>query len=256
MIIPLLKVTNLSKSYDNIVGCKNISMSLYPGEVLGIVGESGSGKTTLINCLSGNLEPDRGKIIFNINNKETDFLNISESEKRKFIRTDLAFVHQNPRDGLRLNVSAGGNIGEKLMSVGYRHYGNIRSLAKKWMNKVEIDKSRIDDLPITFSGGMLQRLQIAKNLITSPNVIFMDEPTGGLDVSVQARVLDLIRSLVNELNLTVIIVSHDLAVIRLLADKMIVMKNGTVIESGLSDQVLEDPQQEYTQLLVSSVLQV
>ncbi len=256
MIIPLLKVTNLSKSYDNIVGCKNISMSLYPGEVLGIVGESGSGKTTLINCLSGNLEPDRGKIIFNINNKETDFLNISESEKRKFIRTDLAFVHQNPRDGLRLNVSAGGNIGEKLMSVGYRHYGNIRSLATKWMNKVEIDKSRIDDLPITFSGGMLQRLQIAKNLITSPNVIFMDEPTGGLDVSVQARVLDLIRSLVNELNLTVIIVSHDLAVIRLLADKMIVMKKGTVIESGLSDQVLEDPQQEYTQLLVSSVLQV
>lgn len=103
---------------------------------------------------------------------------------------------------------------------------------------------------------MLQRLQIAKNLITSPNVIFMDEPTGGLDVSVQARVLDLIRSLVNELNLTVIIVSHDLAVIRLLADKMIVMKNGTVIESGLSDQVLEDPQQEYTQLLVSSVLHV
>ena len=256
MIIPLLKVTNLSKSYDNIVGCKNISMSLYPGEVLGIVGESGSGKTTLINCLAGNLEPDRGKIIFNINNKETDFLNISESEKRKFIRTDLAFVHQNPRDGLRLNVSAGGNIGEKLMSVGYRHYGNIRSLATKWVNKVEIDKSRIDDLPITFSGGMLQRLQIAKNLITSPNVIFMDEPTGGLDVSVQARVLDLIRSLVNELNLTVIIVSHDLAVIRLLADKMIVMKNGTVIESGLSDQVLEDPQQEYTQLLVSSVLNV
>ena len=256
MISPLLKVTNLSKSYDNIVGCKNISMSLYPGEVLGIVGESGSGKTTLINCLSGNLEPDRGKIIFNINNKETDFLNISESEKRRFIRTDLAFVHQNPRDGLRLNVSAGGNIGEKLMSVGYRHYGNIRSLATKWMNKVEIDKSRIDDLPITFSGGMLQRLQIAKNLITSPNVIFMDEPTGGLDVSVQARVLDLIRSLVNELNLTVIIVSHDLAVIRLLADKMIVMKNGTVIESGLSDQVLEDPQQEYTQLLVSSVLHV
>ena len=256
MIIPLLKVTNLSKSYDNIVGCKNISMSLYPGEVLGIVGESGSGKTTLINCLSGNLEPDRGKIIFNINNKETDFLNISESEKRKFIRTDLACVHQNPRDGLRLNVSAGGNIGEKLMSVGNRHYGNIRSLATKWVNKVEIDKSRIDDLPITFSGGMLQRLQIAKNLITSPNVIFMDEPTGGLDVSVQARVLDLIRSLVNELNLTVIIVSHDLAVIRLLADKMIVMKNGTVIESGLSDQVLEDPQQEYTQLLVSSVLHV
>ena len=257
----LLEVNRLEKSFlspegENFKVVSVDSFLLNHSKFCGMMGESGSGKTTLINCLSGNLEPDRGKIIFNINNKETDFLNISESEKRKFIRTDLAFVHQNPRDGLRLNVSAGGNIGEKLMSVGYRHYGNIRSLATKWVNKVEIDKSRIDDLPITFSGGMLQRLQIAKNLITSPNVIFMDEPTGGLDVSVQARVLDLIRSLVNELNLTVIIVSHDLAVIRLLADKMIVMKNGTVIESGLSDQVLEDPQQEYTQLLVSSVLHV
>ena len=94
MISPLLNVTNLSKSYDNIVGCKNISMSLYPGEVLGIVGESGSDKTTFINCLSGSLEPDRGKIIFNINNQETDFLNISVSNKRKIRRIDLDFVNQ------------------------------------------------------------------------------------------------------------------------------------------------------------------
>ena len=134
----------------------------------------------------------------------------------------------------------------------YAHYDGIF----KWLDKVEIDKSRVDDFPRTFSGGMLQRLQIAKNLVTSPKIIFMDEPTGGLDVSVQAKILDLLRKLVRELNLSVVIVSHDLAVIRLLADKIIVMKNGEAVESGLCDQVLDDPQHSYTQLLVSSVLQV
>ena len=148
------------------------------------------------------------------------------------------------------------NISERLMSIGHRNYGNIRQTIFKWLDKVEIDKSRVDDFPRTFSGGMLQRLQIAKNLVTSPKIIFMDEPTGGLDVSVQAKILDLLRKLVRELNLSVVIVSHDLAVIRLLADKIIVMKNGEAVESGLCDQVLDDPQHSYTQLLVSSVLQV
>jgi putative phosphonate transport system ATP-binding protein len=103
---------------------------------------------------------------------------------------------------------------------------------------------------------MQQRLQIAKNLITKPRLIFMDEPTGGLDVSVQARLLDLIRSLVRELGLSVIIVTHDLAVARFMANRLIVMKNGKIVETGLTDQVLDDPQHSYTQLLVSSILKV
>ena len=102
---------------------------------------------------------------------------------------------------------------------------------------------------------MQQRLQIARNLITEPRLIFMDEPTGGLDVSVQAKLLDLLRKIVIGLNLSVIIVTHDLGVVRLLADRLIVMKSGEVVETGLTDQVLDDPQHEYTQLLVSSVLQ-
>ncbi|HAZ7554469.1 TPA: ATP-binding cassette domain-containing protein [Escherichia coli] len=113
----------------------------------------------------------------------------------------------------------------------------------------------LDGLPTTFSGGMQQRLQIARNLVTHPKLVFMDEPTGGLDVSVQARLLDLLRGLVVELNLAVVIVTHDLGVARLLADRLLVMKQGQVVESGLTDRVLDDPHHPYTQLLVSSVLQ-
>lgn len=120
---------------------------------------------------------------------------------------------------------------------------------------MEIDPNRIDDLPRTFSGGMQQRLQIARNLVSSPRLVFMDEPTGGLDVSVQARLLDMLRRLVRELDLAVVIVTHDLAVARLLADRLMVMRRSRVVESGLTDQILDDPQHPYTQLLVSSVLQ-
>jgi putative phosphonate transport system ATP-binding protein len=114
----------------------------------------------------------------------------------------------------------------------------------------------MDDSPWSYSGGMRQRLQIARNLVTSPRLVFMDEPTGGLDVSVQARLLDLIRGLVKRLDLAAIVVTHDLAVARLLSSRMMVMQQGQVIEQGLTDQILEDPQAPYTQLLVSSVLQV
>jgi putative phosphonate transport system ATP-binding protein len=181
---------------------------------------------------------------------------MSEPERRMLGRTDWAFVHQHARDGLRMGVSAGGNVGERLMAVGERHDGAIRDKATDWLGRVEIDASRVDDRPTTFSGGMQQRLQIARNLVTSPRLIFMDEPTGGLDVSVQATLLDLLRSLVRELGLSAIIVTHDLAVVRLLADRVMVMQNGEVIETGLVDQVLDDPQHPYTQLLVSSILQV
>jgi len=110
-------------------------------------------------------------------------------------------------------------------------------------------------LPRDFSGGMQQRLQIARNLVTKPRLVFMDEPTASLDVSVQARLLDLLRQLVSQLQVAAVIVTHDLAVARLLAHRLMVMRQGVVVEEGLTDQVLDDPQHPYTQLLVSSVLQ-
>lgn len=249
---PLLKVEGVTKLYGGRVGCRNVSFDLWPGEVMGIVGESGSGKSTLLSSLVGHLKPDQGRVLYG----GRDTVTMAESERRHLARTDWAFVHQNPRDGLRMGVSAGGNVGERLMAVGARNYGAIRETAEDWLGRVEIDPGRIDDRPRQFSGGMQQRLQIARNLVTGPKLVFMDEPTGGLDVSVQARLLDLLRGLVRRMGLSAVIVTHDLAVVRLLADRLMVMKGGHVVEAGLTDQVLDDPRHAYTQLLVSSVLQV
>lgn len=254
---PLLTVDGISKYYGDRAGCLNVSFDLYPGEIIGIVGESGSGKSTLLNCISGRLAPTYGSVTYQ--QKNGGLCNIHsapEHLRRMLMRTEWGYVHQHPRDGLRNNVSAGANIGERLMGVGMRHYGNIRSKATDWLERVEISKERMDDLPRTFSGGMQQRLQIARNLVSNPRLIFMDEPTGGLDVSVQARLLDLLRELVAEMGLAVVIVTHDLAVARILAHRLMVMRGGHVVEAGLTDQVLDDPHHEYTQLLVSSILQV
>jgi putative phosphonate transport system ATP-binding protein len=252
----LLSVAKVSKSFGNRKAIDEISFELWPGEVLAVVGESGSGKTTLLNCISGRTRPDEGTVTFETRHEGArDIYQMSEAERRLIARTDWGYVHQRPEEGLRMEVSAGANVGERLMALGERHYGRIRGAAADWLARVEMDVQRIDESPETFSGGMRQRLQIARNLVTRPRLVFMDEPTSGLDVSVQARLLDLLRSLTRELGLAAVIVTHDLAVARLLAHRMLVMKSGRVVEEGLTDQVLDDPQHPYTQLLVSSVLQ-
>jgi putative phosphonate transport system ATP-binding protein len=254
---PLLAVEGLTRYYGARVGCRNVSFELYPGEVLAVVGESGSGKSTLLSLLSAQLEPSVGSVSYRMRDGlMRNVPELSEAERRLLMRTDWGFIRQDPADGLRMSVSAGANVGERLMGVGARHYGAIRREALSWLERVEIDADRIDDLPRTFSGGMRQRLQFARNLVTHPRLIFMDEPTGGLDVSVQARLLDLLRGLVFDLDLSVIVVTHDLAVARIISHRIMVMRYGQVIETGLTDQVLDDPREPYTQLLVSSVLQV
>jgi putative phosphonate transport system ATP-binding protein len=252
---PLLVAEGLGKIYGRHVGCRDVSFNLYEGEVLAIVGESGSGKSTLLQLLSTQMEPSAGRVLYRMRDGVTrDLAALGEAERRFLYRTDWGYVHQDPAMGLRMKVSAGANVGERLMAVGWQHYGRIRKSAESWLDRVEIEVGRIDDSPHTYSGGMRQRLQIARNLVTEPRLVFMDEPTGGLDVSVQARLLDLLRSLVTELGLAVVIVTHDLAVARLLSHRIMVMKEGKVIEAGLTDQVLDDPREPYTQLLVSSIL--
>ena len=248
--------------------CQDVNFDLYPGEVLAVVGESGSGKSTLLRLLAARLACDAGSVHYNVRSEagaagpglergESGLVNLADlsaARLRWLARTDWGFVEQHAKDGLRMNVSGGANIGERLMALGARHYGKLRAEALGWMARVELDAGRIDDLPSTYSGGMQQRLQIARNLVTHPRLVFMDEPTTGLDVSVQARLLDLLRELVDQLQLAAVIVTHDLAVARLLAHRMLVMKDGQVVEQGLTDRVLDDPQHPYTQLLVSSVL--
>jgi putative phosphonate transport system ATP-binding protein len=252
---PLLIADGLTKYYGRQLGCRDASFELYEGEVMAVVGESGSGKSTLLQLLSGQSEPSAGRVLYRMRDGSlADLWSLSEPMRRLLYRTDWGFVHQDPQLGLRMGVSAGGNVGERLMAVGWRNYGDIRDVAADWLGRVEIPEERIDDTPRTYSGGMRQRLQIARNLVTSPRLIFMDEPTGGLDVSVQARLLDLLRRIVSEMRLAAIVVTHDLAVARLLSNRIMVMKGGAVIEAGLTDQVLDDPHEPYTQLLVSSIL--
>jgi putative phosphonate transport system ATP-binding protein len=252
---PLMRVQSLSCAYGSRTVVREISFDLWPGEVLAIVGESGSGKTTLLNAVAARHIPSAGQVSFDLRDHGLqEIYGMSEAQRRMLARTDWGFVHQNAADGLRMNVSAGANVSERLMALGHRHYGHLRAQAIDWLERVEISPSRIDDRPSTFSGGMRQRLQIARNLITQPRLVFMDEPTSGLDVSVQAKLLDMMRTLTRQMNLAAIIVTHDLAVARLLAQRMMVMQNGQAVETGLTDQVLDDPQHPYTQLLVSSVL--
>jgi putative phosphonate transport system ATP-binding protein len=253
---PILVAENLTKSYGRQIGCRDVSFTLYEGEVIAVVGESGSGKSTLLRLLSTQIDADAGRIFYRMRDGVTrDLATLGEAELRFLARTDWGFVHQDPTRGLRMSASGGANVGERLMAVGWRHYGKLRAAAVDWLERVEIDTGRIDDPPTVYSGGMQQRLQIARNLVTQPRLVLMDEPTGGLDVSIQARLLDLLRGLVADLRLSAVIVTHDLAVARLLSHRIMVMKDGEVIETGLTDQVLDDPHQPYTQLLVASILQ-
>ena len=247
--------SNICPETDSIVACAGIDFDLYPGEVLGIVGESGSGKSTVVKMLYFDLERTGGAAW--LRPYQNGGINILEesNQRKRYIRNNLmGMVYQNPRDGLNFGFSSGGNIAEKLIMSGNMHVGRIRERSSDLLNKTEVPVQRMDDRPGTFSGGMQQRVQISKAIANNPPLLFLDEVTTGLDVSVQAKVLDLIRELQNDLGIAMIVVSHDLSVIRMLTNRTLVMKNGRVVESGLTDQILQDPQHEYSQLLVSSLL--
>ena len=246
---------NVCPSCGTVIACADIHLELYPGEVLGIIGESGSGKSTLVKTLYFDEEPTTGAFNLQVYEDGKDNLFDLSRQQKRWVRNHLmGMVYQNPHLGLRLSHSSGGNIAEKLLMAEWRHVGEIRERAKDLLGQTQIPLERMDDQPKYFSGGMQQRVQISKALANNPPLLLLDEVTTGLDVSVQARVLDLIRQIQRELGISMIVVSHDFAVIRMLTQRTVVMKNGRIVEKGLTDQIMEDPQHPYTQTLINSMI--
>lgn len=234
---------------------RGVSLELYPSEILGVVGESGSGKTTLMKSLYFDIPATSGEAFLeSYNGGKTNIFGVSSQQQRSIRNNLLGMVYQNPLLGLLMDYSNGGNIAQKLIAAGHRNVSSMQKRTAELLDHMEIPLNRIKEPPKNFSGGMQQRVQISKAIANNPPVLLLDEVTTGLDLSVQAKVLDLIRMVQKKLHISIIIVSHDLAVIRMLADRTVVMLDGKIVEHGFTDQILEDPQHRFTQTLVHSLI--
>lgn len=240
---------------QTIYACRDVDFDVYQSEILGVVGESGSGKSTVVRCLYFDQAASGGDVRLAMYQDGNENALSANAQQRRFLKDkQFGMVYQNPHLGLKMNFSALSNVAEKMIAAGNRHVEDMKTRAHQLLDIVQIERYRREDPPASFSGGMQQRVQIAKALSSNPPLLFLDEVTTGLDLSVQANVLDLIKQIQRDLGISMIIVSHDLGVIRMLADRTIVMLDGHVVESGLTDQILEDPQHPYTQQLVHSLL--
>jgi phosphonate C-P lyase system protein PhnK len=244
---------SVSPSTGAVVGCWDVGFEVAAGEALGVIGESGSGKSTVMRCVAGDQIATTGSAhIRTVDGGESDVMGFDPSRRRSLRVDELAVVYQDPSEGLDLHVSAGGNVADRLTAAGWRNFGDIRRRAAELLARTEVPLDRMDDPVSTFSGGMRQRVQLAKALANQPSVLLLDEPTTGLDASVAAGVLDLIRDLLHETGVAAVVVSHDFAVIEMLTRRSLVMHHGRIVEAGLTDQLLEDPQHPYSQRLVGA----
>ncbi len=252
---PIVEAFGLCKRYGRIIAVDNVDVVAYPGEVLGIVGESGSGKSTVLRLLNLETPANSGTYQLNVDSLVgTNLFEIDRFDKRDVRVHHIGIVYQNPHLGLRMRYSSSGNVAERLLVTGERTFSTLRSVSEDALLASEFPKDRVDDPPEVLSGGMQQRVQLAKAIALKPELLLLDEPTTGLDVSIQATVLDTLKRIQRQRTITMVIVSHDLGVIRTLADRVMVMRGGQVVEQGLTDQILEDPQNPYTQQLVHAKL--
>ncbi|MEL6680070.1 MAG: ATP-binding cassette domain-containing protein [Pseudomonadota bacterium] len=251
---PLLSMSGVSKSYGAVDALRDVTACAYPGEVLGIVGESGSGKSTLLRMMNLQETPDAGRYTLDLPDVEGNLFDLDRFARRMLCATRIGIVYQNPHLGLLMKHSSSGNVAERLLVAGERSFATLRAKATEALDASEFPLDRLDAPPAELSGGMQQRVQLAKAIALEPALLLLDEPTTGLDVSVQALVLDTLKRLQQDRHITMVIVSHDLGVIRTLADRVMVMRRGRVVETGLADQIFQDPQHAYTQQLVHAKL--
>ena len=259
----ILSVKDLAVEFETYGGTvkavRGVSFDVTRGETLAIVGESGCGKSVTVQSLMGLIPMPPGKITAGtatLNGK--NILNLPPAEANKFRGVEVGMIFQDPMSSLNPTMTIGDQIAETLKVHRGKSDLEAFKLAVELLERTHLPEApkRAKQYPFEFSGGMLQRAMIAQTLACNPAILIADEPTTALDVTIQAQILELMLELQRTENMSIILITHDLAVVRLLADRLMVMKSGRVVEAGLTDQVLDDPQHAYSQLLVSSVLQV
>lgn len=242
--------TNRCPVCGTVWAVRRVSFEVGGGEVLGIVGESGSGKSTLLRTIHLDDDPQGGRI-------EVDGVDLlGGTLTRTAVRRNIAvMVHQNAlAAGLSPHLAAESNVAERLIALDERTFDTIHDRVGALLAELGITRSRHQDPLRTFSGGMQQRVQLARALIDPPRVLLLDEPTTGLDPSVQADLLGLVQGVADKIGSATVIVTHDLDVVRVLASRVLVLHHGEVVEHGFVEQVLQDPFHPYTRHLVSSRL--
>ena len=251
---PVLKLENVTVAYPKrgripeFVAAKNVSLEIYPGEILGLVGESGSGKTTIGRAAIGLIPIKEGKL--EIVGKDISSASAKELSK---IRRHTGIVFQDPASSLNPRLPIGESIGEPLFLAGEAKGEALAHRIEDLLDQVELPRNYRNRYPHELSGGQRQRVGIARALALTPDLLIADEPTSALDVSVQARFLDLLQELQGKLNFACLFISHDLAVVDILAHRIAVMQNGVLVEVGDRDQILQYPKSEYTRRLISAV---
>ncbi|MBX7145826.1 MAG: ABC transporter ATP-binding protein [Alphaproteobacteria bacterium] len=253
---PLLEISNICKTYryghSLIRAVDDISFTLYQGECLGIVGESGCGKTTLSKIILRAISPDQGRIFMYEKGEKFDLLNVSSSLSFK-LRRSMQFIFQDPFSSLNPRMTIGDILQEPLLIHQIGTAKSRKKLAKQLMEIVGLDPNYLNRYPHSFSGGQRQRIGIARALALNPDIILCDEPVSALDVSIQAQILNLLKELKKELGLTYLFISHNLAVVDYIADRILVMHAGRIVEMAPKHILFKNPIHPYTQTLLAAV---
>ncbi|HEX5025431.1 MAG TPA: ABC transporter ATP-binding protein [Agriterribacter sp.] len=257
---PLLQVENLrvwfpgkrkiwSKQSRYVKAVDDVSFDIYEGETVGLVGESGCGKTTLSRSLLRLIEPTAGRLRF----RDNDLLSLSSNRMRS-MRKDMQIIFQDPYSSLNPRLSVGSALQEGLRIHGLgESYRSRKDIIINILEKVNLNADHYDRFPHEFSGGQRQRIGIARALALNPSFIICDESVSALDVSVQAQVLNLLNDLKKEFHFTALFISHDLSVVRYISDRILVMYNGKIVETGSAEAIYNTPQTDYSKKLVAAI---